>query len=119
MANLDTVKAYVATLTLDVKGLATAELAETLAAFLDSECTARDAAGVVKELRAVLAELEPKVTDDGDDDWTAPPAPAVRHAKGRKPRVAGSAGGRGGKAAGPAADAVAATRPRRGDRGSG
>ena len=131
MSNGESVKAYVASLRLDAKGVAMAQVAMVLADRLDGENVCRacsdpffhppsghHAAAIAKELRATLDALEPKVSDEPDDDWTAPPAPTVRHAKGRKPRNAGTTGGRGGNPAGAAVDAVATARPRRGTRGA-
>jgi hypothetical protein len=98
VSNEDSVKAYVDSLELDAKGEAMAAMAVLLAQRLDGENLCRQcsepffhppsghhAAAVAKELRATLDALEPKVSDEPDDDWTAPAAPAVRHAKGRKP----------------------------------
>ena len=68
--NVSEVTKFVASLTLDAQGAATAQIALTLAGCLDA-AEPREAAALARQLAEVLERLSPADEDD-DDDWTAP-----------------------------------------------
>lgn len=71
--NLAAVEALVASLELDERGHALAELARTLAITLDNGAGLATA-GISKELRSVLDALQPVETDSDDDFFDTLPS---------------------------------------------
>jgi hypothetical protein len=118
---LEDVRSFVETLDLDPYRRALAQVAFSLARFLDGDGgdeDRRSIATVAKELKATLEQLLPPEGDDDGDDWvddagSTTGAAKVRDAKKSGKADAGSAVRQGGRVVRSDAAPVAATRGRR------